>query len=165
MMAVPARRVECPDLATTWALAEAVAGVLEAGDVVLLTGEMGAGKTAFTQALAAALGVSESVTSPTFTLVRTYPTDRGFELLHADVYRLERLAEIVDLGLPELLEEGVVAVVEWGERAAPAFGPDRLDVTIERTDDSTGRVFTLVPRGEAWSARLEQLLVPARTAS
>lgn len=144
--------VTCDDLDATAAVAGRVARKLQSGDVVLLSGELGAGKTAFTQALAAALGVEEPVTSPTFTLVRPYPTKEGFDLLHVDVYRLDRLEEIADLGLPELLEDGACAVVEWGERAAALFGPDHLHVTIERGDTDTSRVIHLQPSG-TWTSR------------
>ncbi len=143
----------CDDLAATASVAQRLAPFLRAGDVVLLTGELGAGKTAFTQALAAALGVEEAVTSPTFTLVRPYRTNKNFDLLHVDVYRLERPEEIVDLGLPELLEDGACAVVEWGERAAPLLGPDCLHVTIERGDSDTARIIRLEPHGPSWQTR------------
>ena len=108
--------------AATQAVAAAIAKTLLPGDVLLLDGDLGAGKTTFTQGLARAMGVGEVVTSPTFSLVRSYPTAFGVELIHVDVYRLDTLAEIVALGLPEMLEDGAVAVVEWGERALPARG-------------------------------------------
>ncbi len=104
----------------------ALAGVLRPGDVVLLTGELGAGKTTLVQGVASALGVGEPVTSPTFILVRPYscappgsvenPTELRV-LLHADLYRLERTAELAELALAELVEEEAAAVVEWGEAA------------------------------------------------
>lgn len=144
--------VTCDDLDATAAVATCVAGKLQPGDVVLLEGDLGAGKTAFTQALAAALGVEELVTSPTFTLVRPYRTREGFDLLHVDVYRLERLQEIADLGLTELIDDGACAVVEWGERAAPLLGPDHLHITIERGDTDTARVIHLQPHG-SWCKR------------
>ncbi len=109
----------------------AVAGVLRAGDTVLLGGDLGAGKTTMTKGMAAALGVEGPVTSPTFVLVHSYRTSEGFDLLHADVWRLEQLQEVVDLAIPELVEEGAAAVVEWGERAAPALDHDCLRVTID----------------------------------
>lgn len=152
----PALGVVCPDAAATQAIAGAVATVLEAGDVVLLSGELGAGKTTFTQGVAVARGVAEAVTSPTFTLVRGYPTPGGPELLHADVYRLERLREIVDLGLPELLEEDAFVLVEWGERAEAALGPDHLDVHLDVREDGA-RVVTLRPGGRRWEARWPRL--------
>jgi len=115
--------------------AAALAGVCRPGDVLLLVGGLGAGKTTFAQGLATGLGVRERVTSPTFTLVRHYRTGRSegvVALLHADVYRLEDLAEIEDLALDELVEDGAVAAVEWGERAAPLLGSDALVVELER---------------------------------
>lgn len=145
--------VTCPTAAATQAAAAAVAGVLEAGDVVLLDGDLGAGKTTFTQGLARALGVAEAVTSPTFTLVHSYPTAAGFDLLHVDVYRLERLNEIVDLALPEQLEDGAAAVVEWGGRAAPAFAPDYLQINLTVAGDGGGRVLAFDSVGPAWTRR------------
>ncbi|MGH9081856.1 MAG: tRNA (adenosine(37)-N6)-threonylcarbamoyltransferase complex ATPase subunit type 1 TsaE [Acidimicrobiales bacterium] len=106
-----------------------LAGAARAGDVVLLVGGLGAGKTTFAQGFARGLGVEGPVTSPTFTLVRQYPCRVG-QLLHADVYRLDRLAEVEDLGLDELVEDEAVALVEWGEAAAPVLGPATCTVTI-----------------------------------
>ncbi|MST32797.1 tRNA (adenosine(37)-N6)-threonylcarbamoyltransferase complex ATPase subunit type 1 TsaE, partial [Acidimicrobiaceae bacterium USS-CC1] len=148
----PVVAVQVADLAGTAAVAAVVARLLRAGDLVLLTGDLGAGKTAFTQALAGELGVHEPVTSPTFTLVRQYPTDHGLVLLHADIYRLEQLAEVIDLGLPEQLEEGCAAVVEWGERGAPALVPEYLSVTLTAgaPDRETARLVELRPVGEPW---------------
>jgi tRNA threonylcarbamoyladenosine biosynthesis protein TsaE len=108
-----------------------LAHFLRPGDTVLLGGELGAGKTTLTQGLAAALGVGEPVTSPTFVLVHIYKTAAGWDLVHADVWRLEHLHEVIDLALPELLEDGAAAVVEWGEMAAPALSPDWLQVSID----------------------------------
>ena len=116
----------------------ALAPLLRPGDVVLLGGELGAGKTTFTQGLAAALGVEEPVTSPTFVLVHSYPTRAGWDLLHADVWRLEQLQEVIDLAIPELLEEGAVAVVEWGEKAAPALSRNCLHVAIDFVEGVEG---------------------------
>lgn len=110
-------------------MAEAMADLAQPGDVVLLVGDLGTGKTTFAQGFGAGLGITEPITSPTFVLVRPY---RGrLELIHADMYRLDHLAEVVDLGLPELLEEGAVALVEWGDVAAAALAPDFLQVRFE----------------------------------
>lgn len=114
-----------------------LAGAARPGDVVLLVGGLGAGKTTFAQGFARALGVAGPVTSPTFTLVRQYPCSLG-QLLHADVYRLDQLAEVEDLGLGELVEDSGVALVEWGDAAAPVLGPVACTVRIERAPARTG---------------------------
>jgi tRNA threonylcarbamoyladenosine biosynthesis protein TsaE len=125
---------------------------MTAGDLVLLGGDLGAGKTTFTQGLAQALGVKEPVTSPTFTLMHSYE-GAAVRLLHVDVYRLDRLQEVVDLGLPELMEDGAAAVVEWGQRAVPALLPDHLDMRISFGPGDDDRVVVLEPVGEAWLGR------------
>jgi tRNA threonylcarbamoyladenosine biosynthesis protein TsaE len=112
-------------------LGAALAALLRPGDTVLLGGDLGAGKTTFTQGLAGALGVSGPVTSPTFVLLHSYRTSAGWDLLHADVWRLEQLQEVIDLAIPELLEEGAAAVIEWGELAAPALAPDHLHIAVD----------------------------------
>ncbi len=122
----------------TRSLAAALAGVARQGDVVVLAGPLGAGKTTFAQGFARGLGVVGPVTSPTFTLVRQYPCRLG-ELLHADVYRLEHLAEVEDLGLAELVERGV-ALVEWGDVAQPALSPVAWTVTLAITGDEEREV-------------------------
>ncbi|HEX3564777.1 MAG TPA: tRNA (adenosine(37)-N6)-threonylcarbamoyltransferase complex ATPase subunit type 1 TsaE [Acidimicrobiales bacterium] len=125
-------RCRTTDVGGTRALAGAVAGLCVPGDIVLLAGDLGAGKTAFAQGFGAALGVEEPITSPTFALLRQYPCDYGAirTLLHADVYRLDHLQEVVDLGLGELVEDGGVAVVEWGDVAEPVLGSGSLTVHI-----------------------------------
>ncbi len=150
-----ALQVVVDDLTGTRRVAAEVAAVLVPGDLVLLGGDLGAGKTAFTQALAGELGVVGVVTSPTFTLVRQYPTARGFELLHADIYRLEQLSEVVDLGLAEQIDYGAVAVVEWGERGAAALLPEHLSVTLDAPDPGadTVRSILLRPFGAPWASR------------
>lgn len=144
--------------AQTQRLAGRLASVLRSGDVVLLGGDLGAGKTTFTQGLARGLGVTEVVSSPTFTLVRSYDTDAGFELLHADVYRLEQLHEVIDLALPEQLEAGACAVIEWGERAQKALGPDYLDVRLDYGGETEERIITFSPMGPAWADRQHELV-------
>jgi tRNA threonylcarbamoyladenosine biosynthesis protein TsaE len=135
---------------------ERVGALVQAGDLVLLGGDLGAGKTTFTQGLARALGVVERVTSPTFTLVHSYD-GRGLRLLHADVYRLDHLQEVIDLGLPELLEEGAAAVVEWGDLAAPVLLPDHLNIRMVFGPGDDDRVIDLQPVGEHWRSRLPAL--------
>jgi tRNA threonylcarbamoyladenosine biosynthesis protein TsaE len=106
--------------------ADELAQLLAPGDVVLLLGDLGAGKTAFTKALARSLSINEPITSPTFTIMRTYKGTLPREtqqvtLAHLDAYRLEHADAIEDLGLFELLDRGAVAVIEWGDLVAEAF--------------------------------------------
>jgi tRNA threonylcarbamoyladenosine biosynthesis protein TsaE len=137
-------------------VAERIGSVVSAGDLILLGGELGAGKTTFTQGLARALGVDERVTSPTFTLLHSYE-GRSLRLLHADVYRLDHLQEVIDLGLPELLEEGAAAVVEWGDVAEPVLLADHLTIWISFGAGDDARVLQLEPVGEGWRRRLPAL--------
>ncbi|HUX04298.1 MAG TPA: tRNA (adenosine(37)-N6)-threonylcarbamoyltransferase complex ATPase subunit type 1 TsaE [Acidimicrobiales bacterium] len=121
------------------------AALLAAGDIVLLSGTLGAGKTTFVQGVAHGLGVSERVTSPTFQMVREHRchNDQGIETLHhADVYRISSIDEVWDLALGELVEEAGVAVIEWGELAAPLFGRDVLTVEFA-IDDDEGRTLAI----------------------
>lgn len=131
--------------------------VLRAGDVVVLTGELGTGKTALAQGVGRGLGVDGPVVSPTFTLVREY--EGRVRLCHVDVYRLERVQEIHELGIEEQLEESVT-LIEWGEVAASALPPDRLEVRITAGAGPDERIIELVLRGEPWrrrSARLAEI--------
>jgi tRNA threonylcarbamoyladenosine biosynthesis protein TsaE len=124
----------CASAEETEAAGEALAAVLRAGDIVLLSGQLGAGKTTFVKGVARGLGVIERVTSPTFTLVRPHQghNDQGITtLLHADVYRVESLAEVLDLALGELVEEAAVALVEWGDLASSIFGREVLTIQFK----------------------------------
>lgn len=149
----------------THAIAAAVAGLARAGDVVVLAGDMGTGKTAFAQGFGRAMGVTEPITSPTFTLVHSYECGK-ITLHHADLYRLERTTEITDLALLELAEFDGIVLVEWGDVARGALG-DHLDVRLEIDDDSDdeARVVEIAAVGPAWAgrwARLQAALEPFR---
>lgn len=122
------------DLAATHAVAAALAGLARAGDVIVLAGEMGAGKTAFAQGFGRALGITEPITSPTFTLVHSYPCSNKLTLHHADLYRLDSSGEVSDLALHELASFGGIVLVEWGDVAAATLG-DHLEVRITHPDD------------------------------
>jgi tRNA threonylcarbamoyladenosine biosynthesis protein TsaE len=129
--------------------------LLRAGDVVVLSGELGTGKTAFAQGVARGLGVTEPVVSPTFTIVREYVG--RLPLAHVDVYRLDRLQELHDIGFDELLDEGVT-LVEWGDVAATALPAERLEVRLELAGAEAGdREICLSPLGASWQARSRRL--------
>jgi tRNA threonylcarbamoyladenosine biosynthesis protein TsaE len=152
-------------------LAGAIAPLCVPGDVLLLAGDLGAGKTAFAQGFGAGLGIDEAITSPTFTLVRQYPVEGRppvRTLVHADVYRLDHLREIVDLGLGELVEGGGVALVEWGDVAEPVLGEGSLAVQLAVAGDhDDGRMVTVGPAGGTWVGRwsaLQGAVAPWRVA-
>jgi tRNA threonylcarbamoyladenosine biosynthesis protein TsaE len=128
-----------------------VAGLVGPADVILLAGDLGAGKTTFAQGFARGLDVEQRVTSPTFVLMQHYAG--RLPLVHVDVYRLDHVQEVIDLGLPELLDDGAVALVEWGDVVAPALSPDFLEARFEygEGDDDRDVAFRLV--GRRWNAR------------
>ncbi len=137
----------------TRALGRRLAAVLRAGDLVVLTGPLGAGKTALAQGIGAGLGVTGQVTSPTFVIARVH---RGpLPLVHADAYRIGAVAEIDDLDLDASLEDSVT-LVEWGEGLVERLAEAYLEVRIERRDDES-RVIELVPHGGDWAERLGAL--------
>jgi tRNA threonylcarbamoyladenosine biosynthesis protein TsaE len=147
------------DAAATRALGEALGRTLEAGDVVLLEGELGAGKTVFAQGLARGLGLRGAVKSPTFTLVhehhaQAWPGART-DLAHLDLYRLPEGAALLDLGLDEFLEHGVV-VAEWGTRLAGEY-PEHVRVTLALGDGPDARRVRIEGAGARGAARLRAL--------
>jgi tRNA threonylcarbamoyladenosine biosynthesis protein TsaE len=164
------------DLAGTHAVAATIAGLARAGDVIVLAGEMGAGKTAFAQGFGRALGVTEPITSPTFTLVHSYPISNRLTLHHADIYRLDRTTDVDDLSLHELAAYGGIVLIEWGDVAAATIG-DHLEVRLEHPDladldggdgddptqvddefgDTGRRTIELRPAGPGWAGRWDRL--------
>jgi tRNA threonylcarbamoyladenosine biosynthesis protein TsaE len=143
----------------TRALAGALAALLEAGDVISLVGDLGAGKTAFAQGLARGLGVEGPVTSPTFTIVQEY--EGRLPVAHVDVYRLDRLQDLYDLGFDELIDDGRVTIVEWGDLIAQALPPEHLVVRIDPGAADSERVLALSFHGVRWAGRravIEQAL-------
>lgn len=157
---------------STRAIAAAVASVTRPGDVILLSGDMGAGKTVFAQGFGRALGVTEPMTSPTFTLVNSYDCGR-LTLHHADLYRLDRTGEVADLALAELADLSGILLVEWGEAAATLVR-DHLAIRLESVDDETSEAETgvddavdvgplrreieVVATGAGWAARWDRLV-------
>ncbi len=137
----------------TRALGAALAELARPGDLVLLAGDLGAGKTAFAQGFARGLGIDGPVTSPTFTLAREYDGGR-LRLHHLDVYRLEQLEEVLDVNLPELLDDDAVVLVEWGDAIIPAVPADFLEIRITLGEGDDDRVFELRVVGPSWAGRL-----------
>lgn len=124
----------------------------EPGDIVLLAGDLGTGKTTLTQGIAWGLGVREHARSPTFVLVTEYAG--RMPLYHADLYRVDSLAEVWDLGLDEYFFGEGVSVVEWADRALTDFPEDHLWVRLERLDEDSRRL-RLVARGPRYEALVE----------
>ncbi|MGH9279448.1 MAG: tRNA (adenosine(37)-N6)-threonylcarbamoyltransferase complex ATPase subunit type 1 TsaE [Acidimicrobiales bacterium] len=139
----------------TRALAGELAALARPGDLILLEGGLGTGKTAFVQGFAKALGVEEGVTSPTFVIVRTYAG--RIPIVHLDVYRLDHLQEVIDLGMAELLDEDAVTLVEWGDVVTPALPADFLEVRLDPGDADDERVITLRAVGPMWPARVRAI--------
>ena len=154
------RDFDLPDAAATARLGAALAPLLAAGDLILLRGDLGAGKTALARALIgahlAAHGLAEDVPSPTFTLVQTYESP-VLLIAHVDLYRIENEEELRELGLSEMLDEGI-AIVEWPERAEAALArlsPSHLDISLSLMPEGWRRA-RLTGSG-SWAARLEGL--------
>lgn len=143
----------CPTADDTRSLGRRLASLLGPGDVVLLAGPLGAGKTVMAGGIAEGLGVEEPVVSPSFVLARVY---RGLvPLIHADLYRLGSLAEVEDLDLATDAADGVL-LVEWGDVAEQQFVTDHLLVRLEPGEDDL-RTVTVVPKG-AWRSRSLEVL-------
>jgi tRNA threonylcarbamoyladenosine biosynthesis protein TsaE len=156
----------------THAVAAAIAGIARSGDVIILSGEMGAGKTAFAQGFGRALGVDEPITSPTYTLVHSYDVPKSgplgrVTLHHADLYRLNRTEEVADLALAELAEFDGIVLVEWGDVVETTFG-EHLVVHLEHEvpddpgdDDESGdtvRSIEIAGVGPTWASRWSRVV-------
>lgn len=123
------------DAARTIELGRALGRLVEPGDVIVLAGDLGAGKTTLVKGLAEGMGIVEHVTSPSFTFVHVYTGE--IELVHVDLYRIEEERGLEDLGLGDVLYGWGVAAVEWGDRFPGLFGPGALFVTMTYSDDRT----------------------------
>jgi tRNA threonylcarbamoyladenosine biosynthesis protein TsaE len=139
----------------TRAVARSLAALLEPGDVLLLAGPLGAGKTQFAKGLGEGLDVKEPIVSPTFTLAREY--EGRLRMVHVDLYRLDTLGEVIDLALDEV-EPDAITVVEWGDVAVAVLPAEHLLVRIELADDADERNITFEPSGPTWLAREAALM-------
>jgi tRNA threonylcarbamoyladenosine biosynthesis protein TsaE len=143
------------DAHETHDLGRRLGALLRAGDVVVLDGELGTGKTVLAKGIAVALGITEPVVSPTFTVVREY--DAPLPLVHVDVYRLDHLQQLHDLGFDDLVGGDAVTVVEWGDRVSAVLPSDRLRVLLEAGDGDDDRVVTVDAAGISWGERRDAL--------
>lgn len=132
-----------------------LAGDLKAGDVIVLNGDLGAGKTTFTKGIAKGLGINEIIKSPTFTIIREYQDGR-LPLYHMDAYRLEE-GGAEDLGLDEYFDGDGVSVVEWAQFAAEELPTEFLAITFRRTNDESSRILTFEPHGLHFQKMVDQL--------
>jgi tRNA threonylcarbamoyladenosine biosynthesis protein TsaE len=155
----------------TRAVGAAISALVRGGDLVLLAGELGAGKTAFAQGFGVALGVVEPITSPTFVLARDYEDGR-LPFHHLDVYRLDQMSEVYDIGLPEVLDDGGVTLIEWGDAIMPSLPADFLEVRLTFGAEDDERTIVVRAVGRSWSARtnalgrgLAEWVVPMRGAA
>lgn len=142
----------------TRAVGAQLAGLLRPRDSIALTGELGAGKTTLVQGIAAGLGAQEHVASPTFTLIREYVTGR-LPIAHVDVYRLERVQDVVDLALDEVTADDGVLIVEWGDAVEELLSPDRLTIELSGRDPTgqlDDRLVVIVADG-SWAERWKPL--------
>jgi tRNA threonylcarbamoyladenosine biosynthesis protein TsaE len=151
-------KFELPTVEDTRALGVRLGARLRAGDLLVLTGPLGAGKTAFVQGIGAGMQVQGRIASPTFVIARVHPAGRpdGAPLIHVDAYRLGSLDEVDDLDLDVDAADSVTAV-EWGAGLVEQLAESRLEIVLERRDDSEERVATLVPYGGDWAERLTEL--------
>jgi tRNA threonylcarbamoyladenosine biosynthesis protein TsaE len=143
----------------TLGVGAAIAPLLRISDVLVLTGELGAGKTTLVQGIASGLGATEHVASPTFTLVREYVTGR-VPVAHVDVFRLDRVQDVVDLALDELEGGACVLIVEWGDAIEELLPDDRLRVELTTEDpagETDARRITITSAGVSWLERADQL--------
>lgn len=157
MLSPPAELRLCTQNADrTGKIASHLGALAAPGDVILLSGDLGAGKTTFAKAYGAALGVTEPITSPTFTLAREY--EGRLRMHHLDVYRLEAMEEVADLALNELVESGGVVLVEWGDMIAAGMLPDYLAISIAFGEGDDDRTFDLRLVGPRWGDRHDALM-------
>ncbi|MBQ9280216.1 MAG: tRNA (adenosine(37)-N6)-threonylcarbamoyltransferase complex ATPase subunit type 1 TsaE [Clostridia bacterium] len=141
----------------TLALGKKIAGYFEKGMVIVLTGDLGAGKTLFVSGMLDYFGKKEEVSSPTFTIVNEYDLDKGFKLFHFDVYRLESSDEFLAIGGDEFFEQGV-CLIEWGERIADVLPEDACMIKIEKLEeDMNKRKFSFSTKGLRFDSMLNAL--------
>ena len=163
-MAQRALAVTTHSVEETRILGAALAPTLVPGDLISLTGDLGAGKTVFVQGLATALGVQDRVTSPSFTIVHEYSA--RYPIIHMDVYRLNTFQEVLDLGFEEFLDANAIVIVEWGEAISPLFPRRFLEIEMRQppsAEPPTDRLIAFRPHGQEWIRKLQAMRPTAET--
>lgn len=151
--------MDLPDPAVTERLGHSIASLLRPGDLILLSGDLGAGKTTLIKAVAHGLGIDPAgVTSPTFAIIHEYP-EASVPLVHADLYRLGQGADIMETGMEEYIAGEYAVVIEWAEFLPDDFAKDSLSINMLYVSD-TGRKAVIKASGPAWSDRLSCLGSP-----
>jgi tRNA threonylcarbamoyladenosine biosynthesis protein TsaE len=142
-------------------LGAALAPLLLPGDVISLSGDLGAGKTCFVQGLATALGAPGRVTSPSFTIVHEY--EARYPIVHLDVYRLDSFQEVLDLGFEEFLDPKAILILEWGDAVEPLLPRSHLRIDLVRgaPEQDDDRLIIFRPRGEEWLRKLRGMRTTA----
>lgn len=156
-----AMRVLTHSAEETRILGAALAPLLLPGDVISLSGDLGAGKTCFVQGLATALGAPGRVLSPSFTIVHEY--EARYPIVHLDVYRLDSFQEVLDLGFEEFLDPRAILLLEWGDAVEPLLPRSHLRVELKRGDPEADddRIIVFRPRGEEWIRKLQGMRTTA----
>ena len=153
---IPAVSAKTFSVEETRSLASLLSKVFQAGDVVVLSGDLGAGKTAFTQGLGLGLGVEHPVTSPTFTLANKYEGE--LILNHLDVYRLEHFQEVEELGLSELIDSNSLTVIEWGNVISSVLTEGYLEISLSLGESLDERTIEFRLIGQQWVGRESELV-------
>lgn len=142
-------------------LGAALAPLLLPGDVISLSGDLGAGKTCLVQGLATALGAPGRITSPSFTIVHEY--EARYPIVHLDVYRLDSFQEVLDLGFEEFLDPRAILILEWGDAVEPLLPRSHLRIELRQGDpeQEDDRIILFKPRGEEWNRKLRGMRTTA----
>lgn len=137
-------------------MARKLASFLKAGDIISLTGDLGAGKTCFVQGLAKGLGIKNRITSPTFNLIKEYKGK--IPLYHFDIYRLENLSELINLGYEEYFYGQGITVIEWGDKIRPLLGSEYLEIEFKLKTKMNERIIHISTYGHIWEERVKRWL-------
>ncbi|NLW22142.1 MAG: tRNA (adenosine(37)-N6)-threonylcarbamoyltransferase complex ATPase subunit type 1 TsaE [Tissierellia bacterium] len=148
-------KIRLKGLKETEEFGKKLGSILKGGDVLSLSGDLGAGKTTLTKSIGIGLGVEDYITSPTFTLINEY--QGRVPLYHFDVYRLEGKEDLLDLGYEDYFYSNGVTIVEWGDRIEDILPEDRVNIEIEKTDQEDERIITISGQGKRYNEIVKEL--------